>query len=354
MKKLVAYLFQCFGKYSIIMISLFILLILAPSSYCQEDKYYSECVKPFDCGNLKNLSYPFWRDGRSEICGFEGFKLLCVDDAFPAITIENKDFLVVSVNQSQKEMAIARMDLLDDPCPDDTTGFTNITLTSSPFSFVPDFYTKFSNITLFYNCTGLQNSPLRFVCSVDGEEREAFYGYDGLWMPECTIKVWIPVPKTSLGLDDLGRVLRQGFNVSYKYEEDCVKCSESGGICGTNLTNPGFTCLCPGHPYPDSCPKKTGSDRNIKLKVGIASSFFLITSKLHQKVYPKVKVRTEDEGHEYNCTSLLSLKDVSFLVLHDSCFPVKVHRDMSPPPPLIARVPKSYVPNMILQTNICF
>ncbi|XP_065860754.1 LEAF RUST 10 DISEASE-RESISTANCEUS RECEPTOR-LIKE PROTEIN KINASE-like 1.2 isoform X1 [Euphorbia lathyris] len=269
MKKLVAYLFQSCGKYSITMIIFFILLILAPSSYCQEDKYYSECVKPFDCGNLKNLSYPFWRDGRSEICGFEGFKLLCVDDAFPAITIENKDFLVVSVNQSQKEMAIARMDLLDDPCPDDTTGFTNITLTSSPFSFVPDFYTKFSNITLFYNCTGLQNSPLRFVCSVDGEEREAFYGYDGLWMPECTIKVWIPVPKTSLGLDDLGRVLRQGFNVSYKYEEDCVKCSESGGICGTNLTNPGFTCLCPGHPYPDSCPKKTGSDPNIKLKVGI-------------------------------------------------------------------------------------
>ncbi|XP_065880109.1 uncharacterized protein [Euphorbia lathyris] len=69
-------------------------------------------------------------------------------------------------------------------------------------------------------------------------------------------------------------------------------------------------------------------------------------------VYPKVKVGTEGEWHKYNCTSLLSLKDVPFLVLQDSCFPVKVYRDMSPPPPLIARVPKSYVSNIILPTNI--
>ncbi|XP_065860763.1 LEAF RUST 10 DISEASE-RESISTANCEUS RECEPTOR-LIKE PROTEIN KINASE-like 2.4 [Euphorbia lathyris] len=283
MKKLVAYLFQCFGKYSIIMISLFILLIFAPSSYSQEDMHYSECVKPFDCGNLTNLSYPFWSDGRrSELCGFEGFKLRCVDDEFPAITIENKDFLVVSIDQSQKEMAIAPMDLWDDSCPDDT-GFTNITLATSPFSFVPDFYTKFSNISLFYNCTDLKSTQRfgQFGCRVNGEEREAFYVYDviwgRIWMPECTIKVQIPVPQTSLvgdqGLNDLGRVLREGFNVSYNYNEDCVKCSDSGGICGTNLTNRGFTCLCPGHPYPDSCPKRTGSDRNIFSSVKVKALF---------------------------------------------------------------------------------
>ncbi|XP_065862970.1 uncharacterized protein [Euphorbia lathyris] len=79
---------------------------------------------------------------------------------------------------------------------------------------------------------------------------------------------------------------------------------------------------------------------------GLASPFFIITSKLQQKMYPKLKVRTEGEGHEYDCTSL---KDVPFLSLQDSCFPVKEYRDISPP--RIARVPNSYVPNIILPTN---
>ncbi|XP_065862969.1 uncharacterized protein [Euphorbia lathyris] len=79
---------------------------------------------------------------------------------------------------------------------------------------------------------------------------------------------------------------------------------------------------------------------------GLASPFFIITSKLQQKMYPKLKVRTEGEGHEYDCTSL---KDVPFLSLQDSCFPVKEYPDISPP--RIARVPKSYVPNIILPTD---
>lgn len=45
-------------------------------------------------------------------------------------------------------------------------------------------------------------------------------------------------------------------------------------------------------------------------------------------MYPKVKVRTEGQddqhahaAHEYNWNSLLSLKDIQFLLLQDSYFP---------------------------------
>ncbi|WCJ21910.1 hypothetical protein M5689_004023 [Euphorbia peplus] len=219
------------------MITLFI--IFAPSSYCQDDLYYDSCIKPFHCGSLTNISYPFWNDisnDRSEVCGILDFHLQCMDESdLPIITIQDQDFLILSVDQSRKEMAIAHMDLWNGPCPDPTT-FFKLTLDNTPFSFAPDFHARFSNISLFYDCTDLSHSSQRFVCSVNGEESYSLYGYDELlsegWMQEsskCDIKVEIPVPKTSLwyrGLNDLGRVLRQGFNVSYKHDGNCVSCRE--------------------------------------------------------------------------------------------------------------------------------
>nr|TKR83837.1 uncharacterized protein D5086_0000266080 [Populus alba] len=70
--------------------------------------------------------------------------------------------------------------------------------------------------------------------------------------------------------------------------------------------------------------------------------------KQKRKLYPKVKVRTDGQGDQpaHSWSSLLSLKDIQFLCLQDPCFPVKGHQDDSPPP--IARIPKSYVPSVIM------
>ncbi|KAJ6430267.1 hypothetical protein OIU84_021634 [Salix udensis] len=63
---------------------------------------------------------------------------------------------------------------------------------------------------------------------------------------------------------------------------------------------------------------------------------------------PKVKVRTDgqDDQPPRSWSSLLSLKDVQFLCLQDSCSPARGHQDESPPP--IARIPKSYSPTVIM------
>ncbi|KAJ6897604.1 hypothetical protein NC652_024411 [Populus alba x Populus x berolinensis] len=65
-------------------------------------------------------------------------------------------------------------------------------------------------------------------------------------------------------------------------------------------------------------------------------------------MYPKVKVRTDgrDDQHAHDWSSLLSLKDIQFLCLQDPCVPVKGHQDVSPP--IVAKIPKSYVPNVIM------
>ncbi|KAL4273110.1 hypothetical protein GQ457_13G026330 [Hibiscus cannabinus] len=67
------------------------------------------------------------------------------------------------------------------------------------------------------------------------------------------------------------------------------------------------------------------------------------------EVFPRVKVKDQDRDDQqvikdYKINSVLSLKDVLFLSMLDSSFPVKRHEDVSPMP--TARIPKSYVPEV--------
>lgn len=70
-------------------------------------------------------------------------------------------------------------------------------------------------------------------------------------------------------------------------------------------------------------------------------------------MYPRVKVKEQDQDQDhhqqkalmdYKISSVLSLKDVLFLSMLDSYFPVKRNQDVSPMP--TARIPKSYVPEI--------
>ncbi|CAN0904877.1 hypothetical protein LINGRAHAP2_LOCUS23352 [Linum grandiflorum] len=72
-------------------------------------------------------------------------------------------------------------------------------------------------------------------------------------------------------------------------------------------------------------------------------------------MYPKVKVRREDEDEgedDRHWGSLLSLKDIQFLAIQETRFPVKqvqeIAVDVSPSPSPKAKIPKYYVPSLIL------
>ncbi|CAI0383130.1 unnamed protein product [Linum tenue] len=64
-------------------------------------------------------------------------------------------------------------------------------------------------------------------------------------------------------------------------------------------------------------------------------------------MHPKVKVRMGDEDDRH-WGSLLSLKDIQFLSIQDSLFPVKWLQNVSTSPSPKAKIPKSYVPSLIL------
>ena len=93
------------------LITLSFFLTILPPSYCTDNARFVECSIPFDGGRIKNISYSFLGGNRSKLCGFQEFKLTCRDNEYPIIRIEELEFLVLNINQSQYIMTIARLDL---------------------------------------------------------------------------------------------------------------------------------------------------------------------------------------------------------------------------------------------------
>ncbi|XP_058009859.1 LEAF RUST 10 DISEASE-RESISTANCE LOCUS RECEPTOR-LIKE PROTEIN KINASE-like 1.2 isoform X2 [Hevea brasiliensis] len=252
-------------------IILFFLLVFVPISHCEDDEYYKQCFTPFQCGSLSNLSYPFLSDERPEFCGFQGFRLRCLEGPIPIITIKNQEFYVNFVNQSERVMTIARKDLSENVCPPDVAEIPNTTLKETLFSYVPEL----ENVNLFYNCSNevkMIPTPYKISCAVNDEQRDAFYATDELlrkWNQDpsdCNIRVEVPVPKVAVeqlsgGMEALRKVLREGFNVKYMFDTItvCHGCENSGGICGSNSSTSGFTCLCTDQSNSYTCPKAVGA-----------------------------------------------------------------------------------------------
>lgn len=62
-------------------------LIMSSPSDGQENKQYSTCNRSYSCGNIQNISFPFWGGGRPHECGLPQFELKCEVNHDPIIDI---------------------------------------------------------------------------------------------------------------------------------------------------------------------------------------------------------------------------------------------------------------------------
>ncbi|XP_075662113.1 LEAF RUST 10 DISEASE-RESISTANCE LOCUS RECEPTOR-LIKE PROTEIN KINASE-like 2.1 isoform X1 [Castanea sativa] len=261
------------------LITLFFFLTLLPPSYCDAVKYFAECSRPFDCGGIKNISYPFLGDDRPEFCGIPEFKLRCSGNEYPIISFKELDFRVLDINQSHYIMTIARSDLLNSPCP---SKFVNTTLDFNNF----DYHTTDQNLTLFYDCpfrvSGL-DAAKNFTCSSVGDGAadntynyfvtESFPSIDELFK-KCQSNIRVPVLEAALINESLGlqKVLNQGFDVDYhnSWASSCLWCGVSAGICGSNSSSHKFACLCRDGEQPLICSSKH-EPKSIKIVAGLVA-----------------------------------------------------------------------------------
>lgn len=247
------------------------ILIISSTSLCDEDELFFNCDALFSCGeNFPNITYPFWGGNKSQDCGLPGFQVKChQDDHHLTIDISHQTFQVLSIDEPNQSLRIARDDLWDDVCPEN---YQNTSIGPSLFRPGRDV----EDITLYYACD--DNFPglpakSKFLCTANGNTKNGFFA--DLLAPlveasieSCETGISVPVlireleqfrSNTSVSLQEL---LNQGFDLEYNIDIiACLACERSSGLCwsGTNSTSP--TCLCPDGNHQFIC----SGDRGVRV-----------------------------------------------------------------------------------------
>ncbi|KAK7824041.1 leaf rust 10 disease-resistance locus receptor-like protein kinase-like 2.1 [Quercus suber] len=207
------------------LITLSFFLAILPPSYCTDDARFVDCSRPYECGRIKNLSYPFWGE---------------------------LEFLILNINQSQNNTTIARLDLWAGSCPQ---AYGNTVLNYSIF----DYATTVLNITLFYDCPPQLGSDANNNAYFLNESLAKIHILEPA---KCRGKIRVPISRTAIIDESAGVVpalheaLNQGFEVNYDaLRVACSGCVESGGNCGSNVTHQ-FVCFCRDGERSYNCPGK--------------------------------------------------------------------------------------------------
>jgi hypothetical protein len=216
-------------------------------SLCSHDSY-SSCSNRFDCGDVTDMGYPFWGNGRPEGCGHPDLELNCSRN-ITTIEIMNVKYRVLSANYSNQILKIVREDnFLGGICPPD---FVNTTVDSQFFYYGPGSV----NITLLYGCPPTYFPPVMkhfpFSCTIDGIDDKGGYIVEGALGPEsCAKSVVVPVLYGNdhyqpPNLSTIEEIIKRGFDVKWKEDAACTACTESKGVCGYDPSKNQPTCYCP-------------------------------------------------------------------------------------------------------------
>ncbi|XP_058193719.1 LEAF RUST 10 DISEASE-RESISTANCE LOCUS RECEPTOR-LIKE PROTEIN KINASE-like 2.1 isoform X3 [Rhododendron vialii] len=309
-------------------ILLILISVAFPTCYSQEDGPYYNCVRNFNCGQtIRNVSYPFWGGDRPQYCGHPSFELMCQNNEYSTIEIDNRAFRVQKINQSNRTITLASSDLWESHC---TRDLQNITLDDNVFTDGP----INRDLLLFYNCTSGDGRtiPENFTCKIGDVESHGFYADTTLFNElentlyatiSCNQSVEVQVFRETM-TEILGKSLaleeglRRGFDVVYdaNIETSCARCEGSGVICGSNSSQ--FACHCRDRTDPVTC-QSPGNGLNVgrKLAIGLGSTggimvillFCIIIKKLKRSEYaffwkPKTENYRNIEAFLKNCGSL--------------------------------------------------
>ncbi|CAI9752982.1 unnamed protein product [Fraxinus pennsylvanica] len=272
-------------RYFLLLIIL-VLILYVPGSLCQNGREYATCGAPYRCGDIQNVTYPFWGGSRPEYCGFSGFQLTC-QGGVAFLNILSIRYRVLEINNTARTLKVAREDLWTTACP---RFLYNTTLDLNLFTPSPGY----RNITLYYGCS-LNGQPTQllgqFSCNVNGTNTTSFYVIEEVPTSGNTIRcddsIYVPINQTyqsllALPTTSVARLLQDAFVSGFLLQWEannsiCQNCVGSGGLCGTNRDG-SFACYCANRTSALTCndaptgngPNGSGNSDKTGMSVGLS------------------------------------------------------------------------------------
>ncbi|KAL6343833.1 hypothetical protein AAG906_027604 [Vitis piasezkii] len=246
------------------MASLFHLFLYITLLHTSINGFNGHSIKPpitarpyFTCGGGV-FRYPFWhQDQPSGHCGYPGFGISCGGDGSgPVLRLSGDAYSIMKINYSENTLTLRYVDINNGSCPRAPHGVTLDN--SSAFSYTA----RNKMLRFFYNCTLYPPSLPSMECLRHGTKRSYVFMVGAVpefdWSGYCETTATVPVIEKSVGgdlVDDFGRGIREGFELTWRSDGGCRSCEDSGGFCGYGGgdLHRNFFCVCSGGRRSSNC-----------------------------------------------------------------------------------------------------
>ncbi|KAJ0048125.1 hypothetical protein Pint_16515 [Pistacia integerrima] len=251
-------------------IFVFIIIFFTLAHQTVSDYSEFEACEPKTCGSNLTIRFPFWISGEQEsYCGSPNFGITC-NDQKPVLNISYEDYIIKDIFYENSSLRLANFAAYENSSP---TPFYNLTLTRTPFNFVP----SDTDLFFWYNCSDKPPEDGTYSISC-GNEYSHYYSFAAFQkemlvnysLESCQSSVYAPLNvETGANLWQMNytEILKIGFVLNWT-ALSCSNCEASGGRCG--FDNSEFVCFCKDKTYQKTCDY--GSTLNLGRKLAIGNT----------------------------------------------------------------------------------
>ncbi|KAH7658437.1 Non-specific serine/threonine protein kinase protein [Dioscorea alata] len=271
--------------------------------------------KPLSCGQLQNISYPFWLSGKHpSYCGYPSFKVSCQNNM--SILSMSDSFQILNIFYENQSVVLNDTKLDTSKC-----SFPNSDLSFGLSMFE---ISSVNRELSFFFCNSSHLSPdsVRVPCQPLNISAQLS---DDNWVdakPKPSLRSCHVARRPVLGCagaksSDYAVLLRRGFLLKWNVA-DCTECKQSNGECGYSEERESFTCLCDDHAHLRHCKyeKKKRKQRieliTIGVSAGTGASLVVFGFLFWYKRWKRNKKSTITLGRSYSAESSSMREDTGY------------------------------------------
>ncbi|KAJ0962682.1 hypothetical protein J5N97_027804 [Dioscorea zingiberensis] len=277
--------------------------------------------KPKRCGNLPNISYPFWlTQQHPSYCGYPAFAVSC-EDNIPVLHM-SQNFHILGIFYENQSVVLVDAGIYKNSCPLPRYNL-NFGLSMFEISSVNRV------LSIFFNCSHVPVDSFKVLpCELltnSSVHLSEDHWLDKQWNPPpkpCRIVIRPVLGYQGANSSDYATLLGRGFLLKWEVA-DCTECKQSNGQCGYDNKTAGFMCICNDGTHLQSCDSQSALSTGQSVRI---LESFSVAKKLRAIAESGPIEFTEDNVRKvsfFDCSKLEDTFDHEFFLELNRTTPCK-------------------------------